>query len=52
MKVRLIESDESEFRVALLITGEIPDEDAAVKVQYKTTIASNGRASLEEIDAA
>lgn len=44
--VRLLESDQLEFRASFLITGEIVDEDRQTQVQYRTTISSNGYTML------
>jgi type VI secretion system protein len=47
VNVRLIASDEREFRVSLLISGEVEEPDGVVKVSYRTTISSDGKAELE-----
>jgi type VI secretion system protein len=48
VRVKVLETEPSEFRVALLISGEIEQEDgSSQRVRYKTTISSNGRAFLE-----
>ncbi len=44
--VRLIDTDEGEFRVSFLITGEIEEDDEVTLVKYRTTISSNGQAAL------
>jgi type VI secretion system protein len=49
-KVRLIESEHREFRVALLITGEIEEAGEPARVQYRTTFSSNGHAELARED--
>ena len=50
VKVRLIESEHREFRVALLITGEVDDDGESARVQYRTTFSSNGHAELARED--
>lgn len=50
VKVRLIESEHREFRVALLITGEIEEEGEPARVQYRTTFSSDGHAELSRED--
>jgi type VI secretion system protein len=45
--VKLLETDRKEFKVALLITGEIEEPAGVVKVSYRTTITSGGRTELE-----
>lgn len=47
VNVKLIESDNQEFRVSLLIIGEVEEPGGMVKVSYRTTISSDGRAELE-----
>ena len=48
VRVRLLESDSSEFRASFLISGDLEVDDQPVRVTYRTTIANSGRAALEE----
>jgi type VI secretion system protein len=36
-----------EFRVSMVITGEVEEPDGTVRVRYRTTISSSGHADLE-----
>lgn len=47
VRVRLIESDSSEFRASFLISGDLESEDEPVRVTYRTTINNSGRAALD-----
>ncbi len=47
VSVRLVDSDHQEFKVSLLIAGEIEEPEGLVRVSYRTTIASNGHADME-----
>jgi type VI secretion system protein len=48
-RVQLMEQETKEFKASFLITGEVEDEHRErSRVQYKTTITSNGHASLGE----
>lgn len=47
VNVKLLESDHQEFKVALMITGEIDESGDVVKVSYRTTISSDGRTELD-----
>jgi len=45
-RVRLIGSDDKEFRVSFLITGEVEEAGETTQVQYRTTISSSGQANV------
>jgi type VI secretion system protein len=48
VEIKLLESGEKEFKVALLISGEIEEsEENVVRVSYRTTITSDGRTDLQ-----
>jgi type VI secretion system protein len=49
-RVRLIGSDNREFRASFLITGEIEEDGEATQVQYRTTISSTGHAAVGSPD--
>lgn len=49
VRVRLIESDSSEFRASFLISGDLEGEDETVRVTYRTTINNSGRAALDAV---
>lgn len=46
VRVRIMESDHKEFRVSLLISGEIEEEGEVATVQYRTTISASGQADV------
>mgnify|MGYP001825823054 FL=1 len=47
-QVRLVEADTGEFRISLVISGEIEEEEGGARVTYRTTFFSDGRAELDE----
>jgi len=47
-KVQLIEADTGEFRVSLIISGEIEESDGGSRVTYRTTIFNDGRTELSQ----
>ncbi|MCP4663844.1 MAG: type VI secretion system baseplate subunit TssE [bacterium] len=52
VRVRLIETGRTEFRVSFLITGEIGEAGEEIsRVQYRTTISSSGHAVFPHADA-
>jgi type VI secretion system protein len=46
-QVRLVEAGSGEFRISMVISGEIDEPDGQAKVTYRTTFFSDGRAELE-----
>ena len=46
IRVRLLESDATEFRASFLISGEVDQEGETVAVQYRTTISNNGQVAM------
>ena len=46
VRVKLLESDATEFRASFLISGEMDQEGETVAVQYRTTISNNGQVAL------
>lgn len=49
-RVRLLGSDNREFKASFLITGEIQEDGEATQVQYRTTISSTGHAAVGSPD--
>ena len=47
-RVRLVEADTGEFRISLIISGEIEESEGSTRVTYRTTFFSDGRAELNE----
>ena len=47
VQVRLIEAETGEFRVSLLITGELDEAEGGTRVTYRTTIHSEGHTELD-----
>jgi type VI secretion system protein len=45
-QVRLVEADTGEFRISLIISGEIEESEGGTRVTYRTTFFSDGRAEL------
>lgn len=46
VRVRLLESDATEFRASFLISGEVDQEGETVAVQYRTTITNSGQVAM------
>jgi len=47
-RVRLIGSDNAEFKVSMVITGEIEEGDGSTNVTYRTTIFHDGKTELSD----
>jgi predicted component of type VI protein secretion system len=47
-QVRLMEADSGEFRISLVISGEIEEPDGESRVTYRTTFFSDGHAELSD----
>ena len=47
-QVRLVEADKGEFRISLIISGEIEESEGGTRVTYRTTFFSDGRAELDD----
>ena len=45
-KVQLVEAETGEFRVSLVISGEIEESEGGSRVTYRTVFTSDGRADL------
>ena len=43
-----VEADTGEFRISLVISGEIEEKEGGARVTYRTTFFSDGRAELDE----
>lgn len=46
-RVRLVEAETGDFRVSLVISGEIEEPDGQSRVTYRTVFFSDGRAELD-----
>lgn len=46
VEVRLLEVGTGEFRISLIISGEIEDAEGQARVTYQTTISREGRTEL------
>lgn len=47
-KVQLVEAETGEFRISLVISGEIEEAEGGSRVTYRTTFFSDGHAELNE----
>jgi hypothetical protein len=43
-----VEADTGEFRISLIISGEIEEPEGGSRVTYRTTFFSDGRAELDD----
>jgi type VI secretion system protein len=46
LEVKLVQAESGEFRISLIISGEVEDPDGRSRVTYRTTFFSDGRAEL------
>ena len=47
-RVRLLGSDNAEFKVSMIITGEIEEANGSSRVTYRTTIFHDGKTELTQ----